>query len=208
MLKSLYRGEQLHRMGEEGAKKAALWLDSTARFAISHNAYDLDPSTGEPLDHARLELLDGSWETFDLIGNILDEKGKQGHRLYVECKNYSTDGNQGKLYREYLAVCYSAFHRRWKAVDAPPSMEFMWATTHPFAVSTWTELRDLATIREACEDETMAARLDDVPFDDDVGRELAKRLWVSVVNDRADEMIMGSELFIAVKGKMIDLARA
>jgi hypothetical protein len=205
VLKTRYVAEQLHRMGEVGAMDVAAWLEATGRFSVSHNAYQLDPETREPLDHCRVELNDGTFETFDLAGMRLDEKGAPGHRLYVECKNYSADGNQGTLYKEYLAICYSAFVRRWTAVHAPPSLEFMWATTHPFLVGTFLELRGKEKIKAACEDEDLKERLGDVEYDDDVAEALSQRLWLCVVNDRLKDMLMGVELLIALKGQMIRL---
>ncbi|MBA3306943.1 MAG: hypothetical protein H0U25_13625, partial [Thermoleophilaceae bacterium] len=125
------------------------WLDSTARFSMSHTAYDLDPDR-KPYTHVRVEQLNGAFENFDVVGDIRDERGKKGNTVYVECKNYTRAGNQGVLYAEYLATCYSAFAAKHKALGHPPSVEFMWVTTHPFAQTNFAKLTDASTIGEAC----------------------------------------------------------
>jgi hypothetical protein len=207
-LTTRYQAEQLHVMGEKGAKRIFRWLNSTGRFSMSHTAYDLDPASGLPTDHCRIETMDGGYETFDLFGTLMSEKAQTGDRLLVECKEYSSSGNQGKLYREYLVVCYSAFHRRWKVAEQEPSLQFMWATSHPFSVSDWSQLKKWEMIRDACEENDLKPLLGGEAFDNDVGRALAQRLWLSVVNDRVDEMMMGNDLLGALRSEMIKMGQS
>src|SRR4051794_4405893 len=113
-------------MGELEADRVRRWLDATVRFRITHNVYVLNPRTNDPMTAVRVpQLRANSFERFDLRGDILDEQGVAGNTLYVECKSYSNAGNQGVLYDEYLAVCYSAFGKTWDLLQAVPSMEFM-----------------------------------------------------------------------------------
>lgn len=195
-------------MGAVGAKRVFRWLNATGRFSMSHTVYDTDPVTGDPTDHCRVELMDGSGDNFDLFGHMLAENAAPADRLYVECKEYSSSANQGQLYREYLSVCYSAFHRRWTAADQEPAMQFMWATTHPFLVTEWAHLREWETIRDACQMAEHQPRLNGNALDESVARELASRLWICVVNDRVDEMIMGDELLKALRGAMVTVGGA
>jgi hypothetical protein len=130
------------------------------RFRIDQSIYDLDQD-GNPYPKLRLPQLtktgnDGepigrTFERFDLIGALLDEKGVPGQTLYVECKEYSQAGDQGKLYDEYLAVCYSGFVKQSRELQAPADVEFMWATTHPFAQGNFVNLTTADQIRSACE---------------------------------------------------------
>lgn len=208
MIQYSVTAEGLHELGREGVLRIRRWLDSTARFSMSHTAYDLDLDRN-PYTQVRVEQLNGTFENFDLVGDIRDERGKKGHTVYVECKNYTSAGNQGVLYAEYLATCYSAFVAKHKALGHPPSVEFMWVTTHPFAQTNFAKLTDKATIADACADETHKKRLGDDSYDPDLGELLAKRLWLVVVNDRMlDEMIMGDDLRAAVMGKMIQMGTA
>ena len=139
-----------------------------------------------------------------LACDVLDESGQAGNRLYVECKDYSDAGNQGPLYDEYLAVCYSAFVQLSKLVAAPVDVEFMWATTHPFSQTSYTTLTTAGRIQTACE--AHPDRLGDETFDLTIAQQLEKRLWLAVVNSRVDEMIMGLQLRQAVVSKIVELA--
>jgi hypothetical protein len=205
-LTTVHQGEDQHALGEMGAKRIYRWLNSTGRFNMSHTAYDLDPQSGQPTDHCRVEQLNGSVEKFDLFGELLGKDAKPGDRIYVECKNYESAANQGKLYREYLAVCYSAFYRRWEAASAEPSEQYMWATSHPFSLSEWAGLCKFEAIQAACQDPEYVPRLGGKGFDADVARALAPRLWLSIVNGRVEEMMMGDELLGAVRAAMVKMA--
>ena len=137
------------------------------------------------------QLDEGRFERFDLVGNLLGEDTRPGRTIYVECKDYSSASNQGTQYDEYLAVCYSAFVAMSEPIEAPVDVELMWATTHPFAVV----LPRLVTAEKIAE--AFAAhepRLGGHGFDETIAAELAPRLWLAVVNSRAEEMMMGLEL--------------
>ncbi len=196
--------EELHRIGAEGAKRVRIWLDSTYRFRIDQTVYDLDEN-GNPYTKVRVpQLTDGRFERFDLVGSLLGEDGQVGRTIYVECKHYSDAGNQGTLYGEYLAVCYSAFVALSGGIAAPADVEFMWATTHPFAQTNFANLTSAAEVANACTGH--AARLGNHAFDRTIAEQLAPRLWLAVVNARVREMIMGRELRKAVAAKLVELA--
>ncbi len=205
--------EETHKIGEEGAKKVRRWLDHTCRFRIDQSIYDLDQD-GHPYPKLRLPQLtktddDGqpfgrTFERFDLIGALLDENGAPGRTLYVECKEYSQAGDQGTLYDEYLAVCYSGFVKQSRDLAAPADVEFMWATTHPFSQGNFVNLTTAEQIKSACE--THPDRLGDEAFEMSIAEQLAPRLWLAIVNRRVDEMNMGLELRKAVVGRILELA--
>ena len=131
-------------------KRIRTWLDSTYRFRIDHSIYDLDLE-GHPYTRLRVpQLQDGKFERFDLVGNLLDDNAKPGRTIYVECKEYSEAGKQGDLYNEYLAVCYSAFVALSTGIGGPADVEFMWATTHPFAVTNYSKLASAELIISGC----------------------------------------------------------
>jgi hypothetical protein len=205
MLRYSVGAEALQEVGRDGAFRIRRWLEHTARFRISHTAYDLDDA-GNPYTQVRVELLDGSFENFDLVGDILGPDARAGNRVYVECKTYTSDGNQGTLYDEYLAVAYSAFAREYAALDHPPSVEFMWVTTHPFALGRFARLTTEPCIGAACRHERFESRLGGSDYNPELGQVLASRLWLCVVNDRMlEEMLMGPELRKAVMSAMVDL---
>lgn len=205
-LTSITTAEELHAMGEAGARRVRRWLNFTGRFDISHTIYDRHPQTGELLDHCRVATLDGRHQNFDLAGIILGPGAEAADRIYIECKDYSSDGNQGTLYRQYLAVCYSSFHKRWKSIEREPAEQYMWATTHPFLVSRWTDLCSVDLIRESCLEDRHKAILGEQEFDPDTAEKLASRLWICVVNDRIEEMMMGPALYRNLKGAMAGMS--
>lgn len=206
--------EETHKIGEEGAYRIRRWLDSTFRFRIDRSIYDLDVD-GNPYPMMRLPQLPrrdagsgdtvaGCFERFDLRGMLLDADGQPGRILWVECKEYSAAGGQRALYDEYLAVCYSGFVKAGQDVGAPPDMEFMWATTHPFAQTAYMQLTTADRIRRACE--THRERLGDHAFEMSTAQQLAPRLWLSIINPRVEEMMMGPNLRKAVLGMIDELA--
>lgn len=208
MLRSSVTAEGLHAVGRDGAERIKRWLEYTARFAITHAAHVLNEEN-TPYGQVLVKLLDDSIESFDLVGTVLDEDGRHGNTLYVECKAYSEAGNQGVLYDEYLAVAYSAFARQRRDFGSHPDWEFMWATTHPFAVTTFSTLTTEPAIRRACSAEKHRDRLGDEDYDQELGRLLAPRLWMCIVNDRMlDEMLMGKVLRRAVQAAMVELETA
>jgi hypothetical protein len=204
--------EETHKIGEVGAKRMRRWLDCTYRFRIDQSIYDLDPN-GHPYPKLRLpqltktsdagEPIGRTFERFDLVGALLDEYGAPGRTLYVECKEYSHAGNQGPMYDEYLAVCYSGFVKRSKEVAAPADMEFMWATTHPFAQTNYAKLTTAEQVKTACL--AHSDRLGDEEFEMSIAEQLAPRLWLAIVNQRVEEMMMGLELRKAVVARILEL---
>lgn len=206
--------EETHKIGEKGAYRIRQWLDSTFRFRIDRSVYDLD-SDGNPYTSMRLpqlprvneetgEVTTGQFERFDLRGFLLDENGQPGRTLWVECKQYSAAGDQGPLYDEYLAVCYSGFVKRSQDVAGPPDWEFMWATTHPFSQTAYRELTTADRIESACK--AHAGRLGGEEFDMSIAQQLAPRLWLSIVNPRVEEMMMGKVLRSAVVAAIEELS--
>jgi hypothetical protein len=196
--------EEAHEIGKAGVTRVRRWLDSTTRFAMAHSVYDLD-NEGHPLTHVRLPLLSDTFQRFDLKGDIRSPDGQLGRSIYVECKNYTQAGAQSPMYDEYLAVCYSAFVFASGGVGAPASMEFMWATTHPFAVTHFGNLTTAGQVEAACTNSDYAEHLGGHEFDPSVGQQLADRLWLVIVNDRVEEMMMGSAIRAAVVAKMDEL---
>ncbi len=194
--------EELHVIAQESVKQIRTWLDSTFRFRIDQAIYDLGAG-GEPAMQLRVPQLDGRFERFDLYGQTLDEDGHARRAIFVECKDYSGAGNQGTLYDEYLAVCYSAFVKRSEELQGPADVEFMWATTHPFLVTHYTELTTKERIVTACA--SHAARLGGQEVDEGIAGQLAERLWLSIVNPRIDEMIPGLPVRAAVAAKLVEM---
>jgi hypothetical protein len=127
--------EDAHKMGELGTAQIRAWLDATYCFRIDSSVDDVDRD-GKPYTKVRVpQLKPGRFGRFDFVGSGLGVNGDSANELYVECKQYSSAGRQEKLYDEYVAVGFSAFVALERGISASPRIEFMWATTHPFALN-------------------------------------------------------------------------
>ena len=199
-------GEELHKLAERNVKLVRLWLDGTTRFRIDRSAYDLGPDRQPPMQLRVPQLGSDRFERFDLVGQTLDEAGNPQRMVYVECKDYSSDGNQGKLYDEYLAVCYSALVSMSQGMGGLPDIEFMWATTHPFAQSEYTKLTSVARIQRGCE--AHPKRLAGETYDESIAKQLTERLWLSIINPRVEEMMPGTKIRQAVAAQYISMTIA
>jgi hypothetical protein len=196
--------EELHKIGELATKRMRLWLDGTTRFRIDRSIYDLGPNNEPPMQLRVPQLAEGLFERFDLVGQTLDAEGRPQRTLYVECKDYGSDGNQGTLYDEYLAVCYSAIVKLSRDVQGLPDIEFMWATTHPFAQTDYKNLTKPSRIRKGCE--AHAARLGGEAVDETIAEQLSERLWLCIVSPRVEEMMPGADIRALVAARYATLA--
>ncbi|RPK75702.1 hypothetical protein EES45_24760 [Streptomyces sp. ADI97-07] len=172
-------GEQQQERGREGAYFAQAWLESTTRVNAPWIVYEAPQMT-------TLTLLNGKHESWDVAGYFENDKKNQ---FYAEIKNYTSDG-QGPKYREYLADCYSATAKMIKdGLDR--ECEFMWITWHPFAMGAWTKLCDEAMIQEAVKE--YPEKLGEDYYDPEIGKLLAERLWLIVLSERQEELMMKRE---------------
>ncbi|MET8688900.1 hypothetical protein ABZV77_32290 [Streptomyces sp. NPDC004732] len=172
-------GEEQQERGREGAYFAQQWLESTTRVSAPWIVYEASQMT-------TLTLLNGKQESWDVAGYFENEKKNM---FYAEIKAYSSD-SQGPKYREYLTDCYSATARMIKdGLDR--QCEFMWITWHPFAMGAWTKLCDSSMIQEAVRE--YPEKLGGDAYEPEIGKLLADRLWLIVLSERQDELMMTRE---------------
>lgn len=189
-------GEATQQKGYDHVKQARRWLDSTTRVRILWDVYEYK-------EGMELTPVKGPVRAFDLRGVLVDEDGKNGPPLWVECKGYEAGpGNQGTQYPRFLANCYSVTQAIIdEAERSDPRHEFMWITWHPFSQTKWAKLRTGDEVESAIEkhkDEVLGDRT----IDKEVVRLVAERLWLLILSDRHDELMM-SKYFL---GKIRDLA--
>lgn len=176
----------MHQAGRDGALRAKRWLEATTRV----DAPWVNPDRADKLTHS---WADGSPFSFDL-GGILRGGKFHGQEFVAEVKNYTTAGDQGQLYPEYLAKCYCAFTQAASRLD-----HFIWLTWHPFSVTGWGSLCDSTTVQDAVisyrvkslgeADQTRANRLLDL----DICRSVADRLWLIVLSRKQEELVIEDE---------------
>lgn len=192
-------GEAMHQKGAEGAQRAKRWLDSTTRTKATW-------TNADAVSAGRLEYVwphaGGNPFSFD-VGGLLFGSPFDGHSFMAEVKNYSGD-DLGPQYDEFLAKCYLVFknHRQW-------ADQFMFLTWHPFRIKKWTKLCDAEAIVAGClahrrrlfdeTDEAAAKALIDMSVVDD----LAGRLWLVVLSEKQEELLMSNEDRALVVGARI-----
>ena len=179
-------GEQLHEIGREGAIRAKRWLDATTRVKASWLNTD-------PAGAAKLSFVwPASPQTFSFdIGGVLRGGEFENEMFMGECKKYTTS-NQGTAYREYLAKCYVVLLQNPALAD-----HFMWITWHPFLVESWTALCRAPYVSKSVVQErarvfghrsTAAAAQEGV--DEKICEEVARRLWLLVLSDRQEQLVI------------------
>lgn len=179
----------LHKIGEEGARRAKVWLDATTRVKSSWSAYD----KGAP-DRLTYPWPEGGQSySYDLGGNFLG--GDLENQFFLaECKKYSTD-QQGTHFDKFLAQSYSTLERYPHLAD-----HFLWITWHPFRVKKWNSLYSDKAIRKSLvterarifgakteEDEALSLIKDDIVAD------LSARVWIIVLSDRQETLVISND---------------
>ena len=182
------KGETLHAKGADGAARARRWLESTTRV----NASWVNPQP-EAVPKLTFSWPHGGEDfTFDLGGTLL--RGKfHGQMFFAEAKNYTSLSDLGVLYREYLAKCYCALMERPGYCD-----NFMWIAWHPHLVTHWTDLCTAEYIGVAVVEH--AQRVLGVPpatatplVDSAHCEDVAKRLWLIILSERQEELVVSPE---------------
>ncbi|WOF23665.1 hypothetical protein N8K70_03020 [Microbacterium betulae] len=183
-------GELLQKLGEDGARRAKLWLDSTTRVESTWSVYD---KFGK-------DRLSYPWPNDDEaysydIGGIFYGGDLHKQAFLVECKKYSS-ASQGGHFDKFLAQSYVTLRDYPHLAD-----HFIWMTWHPFRINTWNELSSETKIVKALireqervfgttgEDET---GLSD-QLDASVVADLADRVWVIVLSDRQETLVISRE---------------
>src|SRR4051794_36351454 len=88
--------EEAHEHGREGVALFKRWLESTTYIELNWSVY-------EKPQFCTLPLLNGR-KKFDLVGEFI---GPRQRPLAVECKRYSSAGDQAAAFRRFLSEAYS-----------------------------------------------------------------------------------------------------
>ena len=186
-------GEQIQELGAQGSQRAKRWLESTCRADVPWNNPKANPEklrfrkAGAPSTSRRAS----DHFSFDLGGLLLGE-GAAGKIFLAECKKYSSSGDQGKRYRQFLAQCY-----RIQILYAQFHDHFLWITWAPFLASRWGELLTAEYVQQAVTDPAhrdIALGADQ--YDPAVGLAVADKIIVVVLSDRQEATLslQGREL--------------
>jgi hypothetical protein len=95
--------------------------------------------------------------------------------------------DQGVAYVEYLAKCYRA-----SIVNPGRCDNFMWITWAPFSVNKWDRLCSAGEVEAAVELHRGRA-VDGSEIDVQQCRNVADRLWLIVLSDRQESLVISSD---------------
>jgi hypothetical protein len=181
-------GEEIHALGDEGVKRAKIWLDRTTRA-------DARWTTPDRVAVKKLTFPWGDKTTFSFdLGGILLGDEVDGEIFVAESKYYSGASDQGTHYEKYVAKCYCAY------IASPARCDhFMWITWHPFNVTRWREMLSPEYVREAVlkhrartlgvTEEAEAEKL----ISQAAVAKTAERLWLIVLSQRQETTLMMSK---------------
>jgi len=183
-------GEELHAQGMEGTRRAKIWLERTTRADVPWVVPDriAVPKLTFPWNPTRADTF-----SFDL-GGMLRGGDVNGQQFYAECKYYAAAGNQGAMYKEYVAKCYSALRAQPHACD-----NFMWITWAPFATTIWPKLLTADYVEGAVLTHhervlaTASAAAATTSLNKDLASQVADRLWIIVLSDRQEQHLVMSD---------------
>jgi hypothetical protein len=192
--------EEEQEIGREGVARVKRLLEGTLRFSLPYNAY-------QHRERVTLTMLTGHLETYDLNGDVLNEHGQERTRLFIESKNVDGAGSQGLEFKRFLAQAYSATRHPIDQGLPDPKYEFMWATTCPWKGDGFRRIATADEVSGAVEwdktrdpDELLMGRKmakvvpDDHNIDHELVRTVATRIWVWVISERQDEMILSAQM--------------
>lgn len=191
-------GEATHDAGANGIQRAKTWLEATGRAQVRWWV---------PRDDAKLSCAwaDPQSQPFSFdMGGLLEGGLYEGDLFQAEIKrNLKGVGKQPGQYREYLAKCY-------RALEVKPDMcdHFMWITWHPFSQTRWTKLCTASMVRECTRQYARKALgSKDASPDTDQCKKVAERLWVIVLCERQETLLLSPAQLARLAAGRLDPAR-
>lgn len=171
-----------HEKARKGVLFARRWLNYTTRVDAPWTVYDNPNFT-------TLNRPDGTQHRFDLAGYFVDPPGRD---FYAEVKKYARQQDLADQYCRFLANCYSV------AVNSVGShldrgTQFLWISWAPHSASRWDELTTSAEVLQACAKKPEL--LGGAPIAAEFANVLATRLWLLILSDRHDDLMMKPEYF-------------
>lgn len=181
-------GELLQKLGEDGARRAKLWLDATTRVMATWSVYD---KFGRDRLLYPWPAVDRSY-SYDL-GGVFFGGDLHQQSFLVECKKYNNP-SQGGHFDKFLAQSYVTLRDNPTLAD-----NFIWITWHPFRQTDWTILYTAEKINAAIvkERERIFGDVTEedakTAIDPGIVDDLSKRVWIIVLSDRQETLVISTE---------------
>lgn len=175
--------EETQELGREGAFLFKRWLESTTYFDLPWIVYNQNG-----MCEVRFAEGPKGLKRFDLAGSWLQNPPIP---VWVEGKRYTTDSGLKEMFLEMIAIAYAAYRYKKKNGSTDGGDQFIYATTHPFAVTSWTQLISTATIEEAYNKYPDIVGTE--AFDHDEAQIVRDRIWIIVWSERQEELSLKSE---------------
>ena len=181
-------GELIQKLGEDGARRVKVWLDSTTRVTSTWSVYDRFGA-----DRLVYPWPEGGKSYSYDIGGLFFGGNLHQQSFLVECKKYSNP-NQGGAFDKFLAQSYVTLQKYPQLAD-----HFLWITWHPFRLGSWNDLASEENIRNAVvaeknrvfgdvtDDEALDA------MDASIVTDLVDRVWVIVLSDKQETLVISRE---------------
>lgn len=181
-------GEDNHRKGEDGTRRARRWLDSTTRVAQSW--------TNE--DRVAVGRLSFEWPyggqpfSFDL-GGIMRGDPFDSQLFVAESKMYSNAQDQGTHYDKFVSQCYVLSRDHARLAD-----HYMYITWAPFRADSWSDHLTAKAVTSGLLTAKNRKRLFDTNdknaaealIDQDVVDQVAEKLWLIVLSGKQEELVV------------------
>lgn len=182
-------------MGADGAQRAKFWLDATTRTRSTWTNEDAVIAARMTFEWPFGTEKHQTPTTFSFdIGGILFGDPFDNHQFVAEVKNYSTTGNIGSEFDDFLAKCYRVATTSRQLAD-----QFMFITWNPFRAQSWKKQTETEQIREGCiinrerllgeKDKEKASEL----IDDEAVSYVRDRLWLVVLSDKQEALLISDE---------------
>lgn len=175
--------EETQELGREGAFLFKRWLESTTYFDLPWIVYH-----GNGMCEVRYKDGPKGLKRFDIAGSLLRNPPVP---VWVEGKRYTSDSGLKDMFLEMVATAYAAYRYKKRNGSTDGGDQFIYATTHPFAVTSWTKLVTTATVQEAYN--SYPDIVGEEPFDSDDAQTIRDRIWIIVWSERQQELSLSGE---------------
>ena len=182
-------GEANHVKGEDGTRRAKLWLESTTRVSTSYTATD----DAGPRNLAFTWPGSETAYSYDLGGNF--RGSPYAHDAFAaECKMYKDAADQGTHFDKFLAQTYCTIDKHSRLIQ-----HFLWITWAPFRIKTWKENYSQDSIvaailankhrvfGEVSDEEALEQ------IDHQVVAEVEQSIWVIVLHEKQESLVISRE---------------